>query len=225
MYLFMSHSYSPSVLAKYQSKGKAKRTGPTQSKVAPGGREKSPTDATTSKGAKPKTAPPPTTKTTKSSNGEGGGSKTRSKKDVNSNMPTEKPTKSVTKNKKRASLAGPSHSTRSHDTNPHLRPGEFLIKQILEERTRNGKIEYFVEWEGYSDSENSWVPAETTRDMSDSEEEYEVEKILDIRKTKNKKEYLVQWTGYAAKFNKWVKEHDMHCPDLIKEFEMSKKSK
>lgn len=41
---------------------------------------------------------------------------------------------------------------------------EFVIEDILEERVRAGKKEFFVRWAGYSDEHNSWIPE---RDMVD----------------------------------------------------------
>jgi len=31
------------------------------------------------------------------------------------------------------------------------------VEKIIEEKTENGKVKYLVKWEGFDDSENSWI--------------------------------------------------------------------
>jgi hypothetical protein len=37
---------------------------------------------------------------------------------------------------------------------------EYTVETIYQHRERGGVHEYFVKWEGYPDSKNSWVPEE-----------------------------------------------------------------
>ncbi|XP_059082270.1 chromobox protein homolog 1-like [Tigriopus californicus] len=37
---------------------------------------------------------------------------------------------------------------------------EYIVDQILDKRTRNGKAEYFLSWKGYGPDENTWEPKE-----------------------------------------------------------------
>jgi len=41
-----------------------------------------------------------------------------------------------------------------------LQDQNFNVEEILKERTKRGKKEYFVSWEGFSNSENTWEPYE-----------------------------------------------------------------
>ena len=34
---------------------------------------------------------------------------------------------------------------------------EYIVERILDRRVRNGKTEYFLKWQGYSNAFNSWV--------------------------------------------------------------------
>ena len=61
-------------------------------------------------------------------------------------------------------------------------------------------------------------------ELIDGEEEYEIEEIIDQRtdKRRQKKQYLVSWVGYPASENSWVDESDLHAPELLEEYRLSK---
>ncbi len=49
--------------------------------------------------------------------------------------------------------------------------------------------------------------------------EFLVEKILDKRWRYGKIEYLLKWVGYSDDQNSWEPEENLHCQELIKDFE------
>ena len=60
-------------------------------------------------------------------------------------------------------------------------------------------------------------------ELIDGEEEYKVETIIADRQHRCKKQYLVKWLGYPHSENSWVDARDLHTPELLAEYNQSKR--
>lgn len=63
---------------------------------------------------------------------------------------------------------------------------EYSVEKILDKRTKGGKTEYLIKWEGYPDSENTWEPDENL-DCPDIISAFE-EKLKSKKDNKRKKD-------------------------------------
>jgi hypothetical protein len=56
------------------------------------------------------------------------------------------------------------------------------------------------------------------------DEQWHVERILAKRKVGRQQQYLVKWQGYPAEDNSWEPRSNLHCPDLLAEFEAAQQA-
>jgi hypothetical protein len=59
-------------------------------------------------------------------------------------------------------------------------------------------------------------------ELIDGQTEYKVKEIIDDRSYRHKQQYLVRWLGYPTSENSWVNAKDLHSPELLAEYCLSK---
>ncbi|XKL63868.1 hypothetical protein PGB90_006232 [Kerria lacca] len=66
--------------------------------------------------------------------------------------------------------------------------GEYDVERIIKKRIlRGGKIEYFIKWENYPDSENTWEPEENLENSKDLIAEFEAKRESELKKQQKSK--------------------------------------
>lgn len=91
---------------------------------------------------------------------------------------------------------------------------EYSVEKILDKRTKGGKVEYLIKWEGYPDSENTWEPQDNL-DCPDIISNFEAKRTAASAKKeeppkKRKKE--TETTTPSAKKKKTAEEEDDSRP-------------
>jgi hypothetical protein len=54
------------------------------------------------------------------------------------------------------------------DLSEEREEGTYYVERVLDSRRRGGRDEYYVKWEGFSDSENTWEPIENLSGATDA---------------------------------------------------------
>lgn len=61
---------------------------------------------------------------------------------------------------------------------------DFVVEKILSKREENGKTEYYLKWQGYSDEHNTWEPANNLNNCPQLIEKFEYGVMLEEKKRK-----------------------------------------
>jgi len=122
---------------------------------------------------------------------------------------------------------GSSHDKSNiHDKKPKQAPratqpieeNEYVIEKILNKKDLKGKIYYFVKWEGYPDSDNTWEPIEHLYNVLDMIEEFEtgLEKQSKTKTISDNEPSGVELESQNVDDNrKGLKERDLNCEEEI----------
>jgi hypothetical protein len=65
-------------------------------------------------------------------------------------------------------VPNPVETREPEDSGEEREEGTYYVEKVLDSRRRGGRDEYYVKWEGFSDSENTWEPIENLSGAADA---------------------------------------------------------
>lgn len=91
------------------------------------------------------------------------------------------------------------------------------IKHLLSE---NGHLKEKIEA-----LENTISNSIKSRRQSISKKHYEVECLLDDKIVRGKRKFLVHWKDFESEHDTWENEHNLNCPDILRDYLSAKDTK
>ncbi len=70
----------------------------------------------------------------------------------------------------------------------------FIVDQIIDKRTRHGRDEYLVKWEGWSPKHNTWEPLGHLTNVLDIIDAFENKRQPGLRPRKSRKEEIPSYS-------------------------------
>lgn len=69
-------------------------------------------------------------------------------------------------------------------------PDMYTVEKIIDKRLMNGKVQYLVKWEDYSESDNTWEPLTNLESVDHLIDDYEKRHKKRVRKPDSLRKYL-----------------------------------